>query len=142
MSDKQGFTLIELLVVIAIIGLLSVLAVITLDNGRRKARDARRLADMKQIQTALDLYYENNGRFPDRDHSDCSGWDSGSKDFPFLEGRLNGIMDDPPEDPYFSGCDGYRYYRYTAGSDGCDPAKGAFYVLGVRNMETSSRPHP
>ncbi|PIW79613.1 MAG: pilus assembly protein, partial [Parcubacteria group bacterium CG_4_8_14_3_um_filter_48_16] len=55
--NKKGFTLIELLVVIAIIGLLSTLAVVALNNARLKARDAKRIADIKQIQTALELYY-------------------------------------------------------------------------------------
>lgn len=56
MRNKKGFTLIELLVVIAIIGLLSTLAVVSLNNARGKARDARRVSDIKTIQTAMDLY--------------------------------------------------------------------------------------
>lgn len=60
-NNKKGFTLIELLVVIAIIGLLSTLAVVALNNARQKARDARRLSDIKQIQTALELYYNDVG---------------------------------------------------------------------------------
>lgn len=61
---RKGFTLIELLVVIAIIGLLSTLAVVALTGARSKARDARRLSDIKQIQTALDLYYADNNSYP------------------------------------------------------------------------------
>ena len=61
---RKGFTLIELLVVIAIIGLLSTLAVVALTGARSKARDARRLSDIKQIQTALDLYYADNNEYP------------------------------------------------------------------------------
>jgi general secretion pathway protein G len=62
--NKKGFTLIELLVVIAIIGLLSTLAVVALGNARQKARDARRLSDLKQLQTALELYYTDNTAYP------------------------------------------------------------------------------
>ena len=51
MTNKKGFTLIELLVVIAIIGLLSTLAVIALGSARQKSRDAKRLSDLKQVQT-------------------------------------------------------------------------------------------
>jgi prepilin-type N-terminal cleavage/methylation domain-containing protein len=61
MRNKKGFTLIELLVVIAIIGLLSTLAVVSLNSARGKARDARRISDVKTIQTALELYKSDNG---------------------------------------------------------------------------------
>ncbi len=62
--NKKGFTLIELLVVIAIIGLLSTLAVVALGSAREKARDSKRLSDLKQIQTALELYYTDNSVYP------------------------------------------------------------------------------
>lgn len=65
MKQKKGFTLVELLVVIAIIGLLSTLAVVALGSARAKARDARRISDVKQIQTALELYFGTNAEYPD-----------------------------------------------------------------------------
>ena len=66
MKNKKGFTLIELLVVISIIGLLSTLAVVALSNARTKARDAKRIADIKQFQTALELFaVDNNGNYPE-----------------------------------------------------------------------------
>ncbi|MFA6106942.1 MAG: prepilin-type N-terminal cleavage/methylation domain-containing protein [Patescibacteria group bacterium] len=64
MRKQKGFTLIELLVVIAIIGLLSTLAVVSLNNARLKSRDARRVSDVKQIQTALELYYNDVNAYP------------------------------------------------------------------------------
>ncbi|MFH1745311.1 MAG: type II secretion system protein [bacterium] len=64
MNNKKGFTLIELLVVIAIIGLLSTIAVVALNGARMKARDAKRLGDVKQIQTALELYYNEENAYP------------------------------------------------------------------------------
>jgi len=63
-SKLKGFTLIELLVVIAIIGLLSTLAVVALNSARQKARDAKRVADIKQVQTALELFYNDNSGYP------------------------------------------------------------------------------
>lgn len=63
-KNKSAFTLIELLVVIAIIGILSTLAVVALQSARSKARDSKRIADVKQMQTALELYFNDNGSYP------------------------------------------------------------------------------
>lgn len=62
--NKKGFTLVELLVVISVIGLLSSVVFSSLNNARMKARDARRLSDIRQIQLALDLFYDKYGYFP------------------------------------------------------------------------------
>ena len=62
---NKGFTLIELLVVVAIMGLLAALAVVALNNARARARDARRVSDVKQFQTALELYYLDQNEYPD-----------------------------------------------------------------------------
>lgn len=64
LKNKKGFTLIELLVVIAIIGLLSTLAVVSLNNARQKSRDAKRVSDVKSVQTALELYYVDQEGYP------------------------------------------------------------------------------
>ena len=60
-KQNRGFTLIELLVVIAIIGILSSVVLASLNTARQKSRDARRISDMKQIQLALELYFDANG---------------------------------------------------------------------------------
>ena len=63
-GKTRGFTLIELLVVIAIIGILSSVVLASLNSARQKGRDARRISDIKQIQLALELYYDANGQYP------------------------------------------------------------------------------
>jgi prepilin-type N-terminal cleavage/methylation domain-containing protein len=65
LMSRRAFTLVELLVVISIIGLLSTIAVVSMTSARSKARDGKRQADIKQIITAMQLYYDTNGRYPD-----------------------------------------------------------------------------
>lgn len=67
MSTKRGFTLIELLVVIAIIGILSSVVLASLNSAREKSRDAKKVSDIKQVQLALELYFDSNSEYPDAD---------------------------------------------------------------------------
>ncbi len=64
-TKQSAFTLIELLVVIAIIGILATLAVVALQQARQNARDAKRVADVKQMSTALELFFNDNQSYPD-----------------------------------------------------------------------------
>ena len=63
-NKTKGFTLIELLVVIAIIGILSSVVLASLNTARRKARDAKRISDLKQLQLALEMYYDDHSGYP------------------------------------------------------------------------------
>ncbi|MBT4120784.1 MAG: prepilin-type N-terminal cleavage/methylation domain-containing protein [Candidatus Magasanikbacteria bacterium] len=117
--NKKGFTLIELLVVIAIIGLLSTLAVVALGSAREKARDSKRLSDLKQVQTALELHYTDNSAYPTAASSTAIG--SGS--FVCLNasgfaatGCADAYMGLVPSDP------GTTNYTYTS-------ADGSTYAL-------------
>jgi len=64
-KKNRGFTLIELLIVIAIIGVLSSIVLASLNSARIKARDVRRIADLRNLKTALEVYYnDNNNVYP------------------------------------------------------------------------------
>ena len=63
-TKNNGFTLIELLVVIAIIGLLATIVMVSLNTARAKARDARRISDVRQLQLALQMSYDSTLSYP------------------------------------------------------------------------------
>ena len=60
MKRQRGFTLIELLVVISIIGLLAAAGLATYTQSQKRARNAKRQADIISIADALELSYELN----------------------------------------------------------------------------------
>lgn len=64
MRKDRGFTLMELMVVIGIVSLLLSVLLFSMSQSRARARDAERISDMKQIQVALELYYDRNREFP------------------------------------------------------------------------------
>lgn len=112
--NQKGFTLIELLIVVAIIGLLATLAIVSLNTARQKANDTKRVADLKSMQTALELYWngEGGGAYPDLDVSGTS------EDWTDFETDLSTYLPALPTDPTSGG--EYHYY-FTAG--------GTEYVL-------------
>ncbi|MBL7154898.1 MAG: type II secretion system protein [Candidatus Portnoybacteria bacterium] len=63
-KGQPGFTLIELLVVIAIIGILATIVLVSLNTARSKARDVRRVSDLRQVALALEMYYDDEDTYP------------------------------------------------------------------------------
>ena len=63
-KNKKGFTLIELLVSISIIAILTALLSANFVGARQRGRDGKRKSDMYQIQSALELYRSDNGKYP------------------------------------------------------------------------------
>jgi general secretion pathway protein G len=60
----EGFTLIELLVVVSLIGVLATLVLANFNAARQRGRDAQRKSDLRNIQAALRLYYNDYGKYP------------------------------------------------------------------------------
>lgn len=60
----QAFTLIELLIIIVIIGILATALIPKITGSQARARDTARMAGMRQMQTALQLYYWEFGKYP------------------------------------------------------------------------------
>jgi prepilin-type N-terminal cleavage/methylation domain-containing protein len=60
----NGFTLVELLVVITILGILATIGLVAFSSSQARGRDAQRKSDLKQIATALELFYSDYGKYP------------------------------------------------------------------------------
>lgn len=45
-------------------GIFSTIAVVALNEARKRSRDAKRVADIRQIQTALELYFSEHSSYP------------------------------------------------------------------------------
>ena len=133
----QGFTLIELVVVISILAILSGVLVPRVTNHLKAARDARRLSDIKTVRNAVEQYYMDKGVYPAANtNSSYGGWDV-SSDGDFIRVlRDQGYIDEDAQDPINDATFHYRYYVYAKGSYGCIGNQD-FYVLGVRNFESS-----
>ena len=63
-KGRQGFTLIEILIAVAIISILASVVLVGLGPTQQSGRDARRLSDLHEIQTSLELFYNKCGYYP------------------------------------------------------------------------------
>lgn len=158
-KTKKAFTLIELLVVIAIIGLLSTISIIALNSARSKARDSRRVADMHQLLSAVDMYYSQYGDYPPLiDNDSATGYYDASSDHIFMSNLVDaGLLSDDMQDPWNDRSSFYYYWMDTAypsltsicGSDAKHlilfnlendtPLTGFARVCGGQNADTGYR---
>jgi type II secretion system protein G len=136
-KNSRGFTLIELLVVIAIIALLSTTVMASLSRARSKSRDAKRVSEIHQIQTALELYFNDNSRYP----AVCGAASVGAyaANWPtLLSSTYIGKM---PNDPInTAGQYGYYYcsgYKPTGKCSFVNTGKNSDYILATR-LENNS----
>ncbi|HSW96777.1 MAG TPA: prepilin-type N-terminal cleavage/methylation domain-containing protein [Candidatus Saccharimonadales bacterium] len=64
MKQQKGFTLIELLIVISIIGILAAILTANFIGVRQRGRDAQRKTNIRNIQSALELYRSDQSNYP------------------------------------------------------------------------------
>jgi len=124
--------LIELLVVVAIISLLSSVVFASLNTARAKARDARRISDLKQVQTALFLYYDKYGFFPNYSGQTTTH----TQKFNLMAQDLvdDGFLSAVPAPP--SSYSTYQYYLYGGST------LGALLVTNLEAYPNSSTGYP
>ena len=80
MPRGKGFTLIELLVVVAILGILAAVGLTSFISSQIKSRDAQRKSDLRQIASALELYYNDKGQYPVGNSGQMMGCGAGAID--------------------------------------------------------------
>lgn len=116
---SRGFTLIELMVVIGIMGVLVAVSATSFISAQLKARDARRKSDLSQISKALEMYYNDQGRYPLASNGQIAGCGSGVCGWGDPEDSLSNVnqsvvyLEVIPADP----TNGHAY-RYRASGDG------------------------
>lgn len=106
---KNGYTLVELLIVIAIVGVLASIVTITLNPLQQlgKANDAKRKQDLGEVQRGLELYYQDNERYPAALTFGSTG----------LQPYINRVPKDPSSSKsyiYIVSSDGQAYYLYAS----------------------------
>lgn len=123
----RGFTIIELLVVVAVIGMLSSVVLALLSDARLDARDKRRIADLQQIQKALELYHVDHATFP-RESEGANGNIATNETFKtMLAPHVSGILADP------AGVGNATFYYYYDGAHVC--GSRSYAVLFARQMD-------
>jgi len=123
-NKKKGFTLIELLVVIAIIGLLSSIVLVSMGGTRKRARDARRQADLQSIMTAMEICYGDSACATQQDIYPI--WTSNATTAISVDIDKNPALVADVEDPLNSGD---YYYTVLANNTG---QSGQYYCIYAR----------
>ena len=114
---KRGFTLIELLVVIAIIGVLASIVLVVANSVREKSRDAKRWAQVKQLEKAIEVYGSTYGEWPGL--GDGTGAHFSNNRNSDLKNDLisAGLIPDAPTDSKESDCGSFLDADYFYGWD-------------------------
>ena len=127
-KQQKGFTIIELLIVIVVIGILAALVLNAFGNIQERARDTERKSDINSIHTQLELYYADNGDYPNGETK------------ALLETAMPDLnsdaLDDPSGDAINAG--GANGYDYAALPDGCAAGACTSYTLGTTLEEDGS----
>lgn len=97
---KNAFTLLEMLVVIGIIAILVGMGTVYYSSAQKKARDAKRAADLKALQNAMEQQYAVCGVY---DTDFTNGITCASPSVTILSSS------DVPKDPLNSGSNVYSY---------------------------------
>lgn len=145
---SKGFTLVELLVVISLISLLSSVVFASVNSTRAKARDAKTVADIRQLVLALNLAADaTGGTYPSSGGVwRCLGqtpagqcWFQGGGPYTGLDSLNNALtpyINPIPRDPNpENGMHGVAFYLYHS-NDSDYAGQGAYIHWGYENSGT------
>jgi len=140
---KRGFTLIEIIIVIVIIGLLTALVVGNLITSLKKSRDTRRKSDLDNIRSALEIYYEDNRRYPV-----LSEFTAGNNRLciPVNDCSIKVYMEKVPKDPLTKQSYGYEtdefgsYYKLYANLENKNDLGQGVNQAGFANLICNPNP--
>ncbi len=126
LSEKEsGFSLAEIIVVLSIIGILGSIIFATVQESRKKGRDAQRMSDLQQLQIASRTYRDSasTSTLPAVPAGEIVGDGVGFDTT--IAPYVTGTVSDP-----FHGRTGYGYYYHSAYS-----CNGTRVVLIAQTME-------
>ncbi|MCX6799645.1 MAG: hypothetical protein NT091_00660 [Candidatus Falkowbacteria bacterium] len=142
-TKESGQAGLKILLIISILIFITSYAIVFLLNVQKKTRDSERMTTITSLQKAIDLYYDAFSKWPAGDN-DGDGWDEGfhsENDRRFIQPLVDHkFLPSSVSDPVFYGAKSFKYAVYEPGFAGCPRAKGSFYVLGITEMESDTRP--
>jgi prepilin-type N-terminal cleavage/methylation domain-containing protein len=145
-KKQKGFTLIELMLVVLIIGILSgvMLSVINVKGIQQKSRDARRVSDLKKIQTALELYYADYRGYPMKSTWENVNTPLSTISLAIVPNFLSKMPSDPvegketPDSNCYGGTSTHGYYYITPDCVGIGCLVSRYVAGAVMEVETSA----
>jgi len=135
MYFSKGFTLVELLVSITIIGILSAIVFSGFTESQAQARDQVRQTTIKEMQLALENYYNQNGSYPVAGCGLGTGPAYSYDCDEYIIGLVPDYIDELP------GLHGQYEYKYAT-SYGSQPSEFKFAATGVEVLTVDSFDHP
>jgi len=138
-NRPNGFTIVELLIVIVVIGILAAITVVAFNGVQERARFAKARSDITTLNKAIQLYYAENGSYPNTTAkagctSNWCGWDqaTGENFIPGLTPKYISVTPQMPSENsasntyLYKSVDGtsYQLMRYSDGLPAAEQSTG------------------
>lgn len=149
-KSRSGFTIIELLVVVVVIGILAGIVLFSYSSTQARSRDAKRKTDVANIIKAMELYYSDNGKYPQPagptgSAINGSWYVSGDSSWNIFDTTLTGAdaIDSTPVDPRNTpgntqAANVFSYAVYVNTSTYCGAPAGQMYLI-IWRYEAASK---